>query len=58
MEPENSNQKLVTKYPAPKARKRDVAKTNRLGVAGNSIAEEIGNGIALQEDQNQSSMKI
>ena len=27
-----------------KARKRDVAKTNRLGVAGNSIAEEIGNG--------------
>jgi hypothetical protein len=26
MEPENSYQKLTTKYPAPKARKRDVAK--------------------------------
>jgi hypothetical protein len=26
MEPENSNQKLTTKHPAPKARKRDVAK--------------------------------
>ena len=49
MERENSNQKLVTKYPAPKARERDVVKTNRLGVAGNSIAEKIGNDIAPQE---------
>jgi hypothetical protein len=42
MEPENSNQKLITKYPAPNARKRDVAKTAtktkyRLEVAANSI---------------------
>jgi hypothetical protein len=41
-ESENSNQKLITKYPAPKARKRDVAKTTtktkyRFEVAANSI---------------------
>ena len=41
MEPENSNQKLIIKYPAPKARKRlgDVTKTikkSRLEVAGKS----------------------
>jgi hypothetical protein len=42
--PENSNQKLITKYPAPKAQKTDVAKTTiqtkyRLEVAVNSIIQ-------------------
>ena len=30
MEPENSNQNLITKYPASKARKRDAAKTTKI----------------------------
>jgi len=29
LEPENSIQKLITKYPAPMARKKDIAKTRK-----------------------------